>query len=393
MPIDRRDFLKAALACGGLSLGRAWAWQGGSEDTGRLLVIFLRGGLDGLFAFSPVADPQLALLRPTLTRAVLAQGVPLGDSGFAAHPSCTALAELFQAGELAFSPCAGTIDQSRSHFQAQDIFELGTGRTRGPSGFMSRAASELGEKHDAISFTSGIPLAFQGVAMPEIAPLESSSFNLPSGRLLEALRQAHAGEPTGEALEQAIATEATVASALADGSMERSAGRGAAAVSRFARMARNMARVLRHNPRLRLAFVDVAGFDTHADQEDLLARALASLGEGIVALRQELGASEWRKTRVLVCSEFGRTVRENGTGGTDHGHGGLLLLAGGAVRGGRMLSGFDGLGAAHLQEDRDLPVLLDWRDALSSTMQDCFNLSDTALDRIFPDRPRQRLES
>lgn len=391
MPMDRRVFIKAALAMGGLALGRAWALGNGDEGNGRLLVIFLRGGLDGLFAFSPVADPQLAVLRPTLARTVLSRGIPLGASGFSAHPACAPLAELFLEGELAFAPCAGTIDVSRSHFQAQDIFELGTGRTRGASGFMSRAASELGGAQDAISFTSAVPLAFQGEVMPEVAPLGTSSFNLPSGRFLEAIRQAHAGERTGMALEQAISTEAAIASARAEGGMEPASGRGAAAVSGFVKVARDMGRVLRRNPRFSLAFIDVGGVDTHADQESVLDQALSSLSEGIVTLRRELGTDEWQRTRVLVCSEFGRTVRENGTRGTDHGHGGLLLLAGGAVSGGRMLGDFNGLDDAHIQQERDLPVHLDWRDVLAGTMKDCFAFSEAALDRIVPDRPRQHL--
>ncbi|MBV2132964.1 DUF1501 domain-containing protein [Pseudomonas sp. MAP12] len=393
MAIDRRLFIKAVLAMGGLSLGGSWAWETRAEDSGRLIVIFLRGGLDGLFAFSPVADSQLASLRPTLARTVIERGIPLGSSGFAAHPACAPLAELFQTGELAFAPCAGSIDTSRSHFLAQDIFELGTGRTRGASGFMSRAASELGGAQDSISFTSAVPLAFRGTVMPEVAQFGTSRFNLPSGRFLEAIRQTHAGEPSGAALEQAIATEAAIAAALAEGAMERGADQGAAATSGFARVARNMAKVLRRNPRFSLAFVDIGGIDTHANQETILERALSSLSEGIVALRSELGSAEWQRTQVLVCSEFGRTVRENGTGGTDHGHGGLMLLAGGAVRGGRMLGGFDGLNDTRLNEGRDLPVSLDWRDVLGGALQASFALDEAALDRVFPGRPGRRLES
>lgn len=393
MAIDRRDFLKAALAVGGLSLCNAWAWGGQGDSAGRLVVIFLRGGLDGLFAFSPVADSRFATLRPSLSRRVLKEGVALGRSGFAAHPVCAPLAELFDSGELAFAPCAGSIDISRSHFLAQDIFELGTGATRGASGFLSRAASELGSTQDTISFTSEVPLVFRGAVIPEVAQFGTSRYKLPSGRFLEAMRQAHAGEPTGEALEQAISTEAAIVAALAEGGMERGADRGAAAAPAFARMARNMARVLRANPRFSLAFVDLGGVDTHANQQTLLERALTGLSEGIVAMRAELGDSEWRKTRVLVCSEFGRTVRENGTGGTDHGHGGLMLLAGGAVPGGRMLGSFHGLDDAQLNEKRDLPVSLDWRDVLASTMKDCFAMDDAALNRIFPGRPGQPLQS
>ncbi|MOA17051.1 hypothetical protein D3C78_1372930 [compost metagenome] len=154
-----------------------------------------------------------------------------------------------------------------------------------------------------------------------------------------------------------------------------------------------MGRVLRRNPRYSLAFVDVGGFDTHANQEPVLTRALTTLSEGILALRGELGDAEWRRTRILVSSEFGRTVRENGSRGTDHGHGGLLLLAGGAVRGGRLLGGFAGLDDAVLNQGRDLPVNLDWRDVLASAMKDSFGFSEEALDRVLPGRPRQHIET
>ncbi|MEF8701745.1 MAG: DUF1501 domain-containing protein [Candidatus Accumulibacter sp. UW26] len=391
---ERRRWLQAALAIGGLSVTHAWAVQGHSDPGGRLLFIFLRGGLDGLFAFSPVSDPRFAELRPSLAETVMTQGVALADTGFVAHPACTPLVELFRNGELSFAPCAGTVDVSRSHFQAQDLFELGSGRPHGPSGFMSRAANELGGRRGAISFTREIPLAFRGgQRLPEVSPLGGSGFRLPPGALLEAIRRSHGGERTGDALEQAIATEADITAALAEGGMEVAAARGAPAVSGFSRVARDMARVLRANPRFSLAFIDLGGFDTHANQAPVLARALASLSEGLVVLRNELGADEWRRTRVVVSSEFGRTVRENGTRGTDHGHGGLLLMAGGGLHGGRLLGGFDSLDDVRLNEARDLPVLLDWRDALASAMQDSLGLSPAALDRTLPGRPRRRSES
>lgn len=387
----RRDFMRrtlAGMALPVLPVTRALALQGPEAD-GRLIVLFLRGGLDGLFAFSPVADPALAEVRPQLSQTVLREGIALAGTGFAAHPSCRALADLYAAGELAFAPCAGTTDTSRSHFQAQDLFELGSGASHGSSGFMARAAEVLGARHGAISFTRDVPLAFRGGArMPEVAPLSGSGLRLPEGRVLDAIRAAHRGLPSGDALERAIATEAEIESSMG---MEPQAGRGAPGARAFQGMAANMGRLLRGNPRLTLVFADLGGMDTHANQEAGLARTLEGLGQGIAALRDALGAPEWRRTRIAVMSEFGRTVRENGTRGTDHGHGGLLLLAGGAIHGGRMLGDFKGLSDGALHEGRDLPVLLDWRAVLAACMRASYGVDDDGLARIFPGRPGGRV--
>lgn len=387
----RRTLLQGLLAFGGLTAGAGWTLAETAPATGRVLIVFLRGGLDGLFAFAPVADPRLAILRPTLASTVAAQGLPLGDTGFAAHPACAPLAELFHAGELSFAPCAGTVDNSRSHFQAQDVFELGSGKASGSTGFLARALAELGGRQGAVSFTQRIPLILQGgERMPEVAPL-LGGLRLPEGRWLAGIRSAHAGLRTGEALEQAITTQTDVSAALAEAGMEAFASKSAPAATGFVRLARDMGRVLRRSPRFGLAFVELGGFDTHANQEPALARTLAALSEGLMVLRAELGEVEWRRTRVLIGSEFGRTAKENGTRGTDHGHGGLLLVAGGTYPGGRLLGGFDGLSPAALHEGRDLPVRLDWRTALADCLQNGFSLSSDALDRIFPGRPRSAL--
>lgn len=385
----RRDWLRAGA--GLLLAGAGWRAQAleapaaGAE--GRFLLVFLRGGMDGLFAFAPVADPALASLRPTLSRAVREQGIALAGSGFSAHPSARPLAELHAARELLFCPAAGTTDASRSHFQAQDLFEIGSGASQGPTGFMARLGAELGAGRGAratVSFTRELPLAFAGAEpSPDVAPLTGAGLRLPSGRVLEALRRAHAGQPSGAALEQALATQADI-----DMAMDRDgAARGAPAAAGFAQVAPQLGRVLRANRRLAVAFVDVGGFDTHANQEGVLSRALASLSEGLAALKDALGGDEWARTRVVLMSEFGRTARENGTGGTDHGHGGLFVLAGGALGGGRMAGHFPGLGPAALHEGRDLPALADWRDLLGDTLGTTFGLSKAALGRVFPGRP------
>lgn len=387
--MDRREFIKLALA--GAALGpymrnaAAYETPSGSAN-GRLIVIFMRGALDGLFAISPVNDPALQALRPSLATAVLEKGIRLGQTGFAAHPSCEKLAGLFTAGELAFAPCAGTTDKSRSHFQAQDLFELGTGAIRGESGFMARAAEVLGGSWTAISFTQEIPLSFHGMAMPpEVAPLSGSGLKIPPGRLRDAILRAHHGSRTGDDLDQAIATETEIESSMG---MEAAAARGAAGVNGFPKTAGQMGRMLKANPRLSLAFMDLGGFDTHVAEENTLTNSLENFSEGLVALKESLGPEEWRRTRVVVMSEFGRTARENGTHGTDHGHGGLALLAGGNISGAKMIGDFHGLADNALNDGRDLPVLVDWRDLLAQAMRASYGFSDRNLDRVFPARPR-----
>lgn len=390
--LTRKQFLGWSASGLALPVLGAWAAEGPGSSDGRLIVVFLRGGLDGLFAVCPVSDPRLAELRPTLSRSVVDEGIRLGGSGFAAPPAFKAAAELYAASELAFAPCAGTTDASRSHFQAQDLFELGTGATHGSTGFMARAADMLARGRGAISFTREVPLVFQGGEnVPQVAPLSGSGLKLPPSRLLDAVRSAHRGQRTGDALEQAIATEAEIESAMTT-AMEVQASRGAPGAGTFSRVAATLAQVLRNNTRLALAFLDLGGFDTHANQEAVLTRGLGDLGAGLLTLKSALGEREWRRTRVVVMSEFGRTARENGTRGTDHGHGGLMLLAGGGVRGGRMIGDFAGLDEFRLNERRDLPVLVDWRSVLAACMGDALGLNSTALDRIFPGRPGQRLD-
>lgn len=252
---------------------------------------------------------------------------------------------------------------------------------------MARLSNVLGVERagrGAISFTREIPLVFSGADNPpEVAPLSGSGLKIPEGRVLDAIRNAHAGLATGEAIDQALATQAGIEASM---DME-GAARGAAAAAGFPKLAGHLGRILRANRRLAVAFVDIGGFDTHAGEEASLSRALQNVSAGLLALKQSLGADEWPRTRVAVMSEFGRTVKENGTLGTDHGRGGLFLLAGGSIGGGRMAGQFPGLAPAALNEGRDLRVLADWRALLSDSLGSTFGISGRGLDQVFPGRP------
>lgn len=383
--LSRRQFLLASAA----SLWLAGVPPGAraSQTGGRLILVFLRGGLDGLFVFSPNSDPRLPSLRPQLAQRVLEEGIPLVGTGFSAHPAARPLAQLFEERQLAFAPSFGSTDRSRSHFQAQDIFELGTGASRGNSGLLARASDWLGKRRGGISFTGNLPLSFQGARdLPGIAPPGSGNLTLKDDRTLAAIRAMHAQLPTGAALEQALQTQNEIEAAMTKG-MDPKAARNAAGVVGFPEAARIMARVLRENPHLALAFLDLGGFDTHAAQESTLNRNLELLAGGLLNLREDLGEQEWRRTQVLVCTEFGRTVRENGTQGTDHGHGSLALLLGGAIDGGRQIGDFGGLADSELNENRDLPTRVDWRSLLGRALHDTLGIGQAELQKILPGMP------
>ncbi len=382
----RRVWLQAAGALGAsLFLPGVQAIENTRQPDGRFILVFLRGGLDGLFAFAPTADPLLTSLRPTLAKETLSHGIALGKTGFAAHPACQTLADLFASKELSFAPCAGTTDRSRSHFQAQDLFELGNGNSHGSNGLLARAADVRRNESRVISFTNNLPLILQGASQtPEVAPLSGSGLKMRQDRALDAIRAMHDKQSSGAAIEQAISTQSDIESAMG---MDAKAGRGAAQINGFPKAAETMARMLRNNPKLSMAFIDMGNFDTHAGQEGSLSRSLPFLGQGLLALREGLGEAEWKRTQVLVCTEFGRTVRENGTQGTDHGHGSLALLVGGAINGGRQIGGFGGLGNSALNEGRDLPVSVDWRSLIGRSLRDTQGFDLATLQKIMPGLP------
>lgn len=381
---SRRRLLQAGLSfAAGAALPAAFAVESSTSRDGRMVIVFLRGGLDGLFAFAPVADPNLPSMRPGLSREVLASGITLGRSGFAAHPACRPLAELYAARELAFAPCFGTTDRSRSHFQAQDLFELGNGRTQGRQGFLARAGEATGGRVRSIGFSASQPLALQG-GDAELMPLIGSGLQMRQDRSLDAIRAMHGAQASGKAIDQALASQAELDRVTG---MDPKAARGAAGVNGFPKAAATMARILKEQPRLGMAFIDLGGFDTHAEQGPALSRSLPLLTEGLLALRDGLGPGEWRRTQVLVCTEFGRTARENGTRGTDHGHGGLALLLGGTIAGGRQIGDFPGLAESRLNESRDLPVTVDWRSLLGRSLKETQGFDMATLQRVLPGIP------
>jgi uncharacterized protein (DUF1501 family) len=375
--------------------GRLFAAPAGGA---RFLLIFLRGAYDAANLLVPVSSdfyyasrPTIAVARPNPADANAASPIN-GDWGL--HPALKdSLLPLYAKGEIAFVPFAGADDLSRSHFETQDTIELGQGERRTGaygSGFMSRLAQNLAGVRP-IAFTDQLPLTFRGGA-----PTANMSVNV-SGkpgiddRQARLIQDMYAGQALAGAVKEGFEVRDEVYRSLS-GEMA-AANRGAASPKGFELSARRIARLMKTD--FNLGFVDVGGWDTHVNQgggTGYLAGRLGELGRGLSAYAQELGPDEWRKSVVVVVSEFGRTFRENGAKGTDHGHGSVYWILGGGIRGGRVLGRQVSVAEATLNQNRDYPVLNEYRSLLGGVFKETLGLSDGDVARVFPGVSSMRLD-
>lgn len=401
--MDRRLFLQATTLTSGLvlPLGRmAWAARNSTPaGTGKLIVIMLRGAVDGLNVVVPYGDANYARLRPGigLGRPGADAGVIDLDGFFGLHPALADLQPLWSAKKLAFVHASGSPDPTRSHFDAQDYLESGTpGRKSTPDGWLNRLAAML---PGIAGPTRAISI---GPAASRILAGRVSSTNLaagPAGTQRDLLDRPEVGDAfaalyrnssrLAQAYEDARVSHREIMAAAQEESMI--ADGGAPLPNGFPADAARLAGLMRRDPNIDLAFMALGGWDTHAGQgaaKGQLANRLAPLGRGLSILARELGPV-FDHTTILVMSEFGRTARENGNGGTDHGHGNVMWLLGGRVAGGRVHGDWPGLEASALHEGRDLAVTTDFRNVLMQVCQQ-LSLKDATLDGLFPGMPAQR---
>jgi uncharacterized protein (DUF1501 family) len=371
--MKRRDFLQAGLALSlfpGINLYAA-------ESKPKFLLVFLRGGYDAANVLVPrssgfyyEARPSIALPRESLLEI---------DADWGLHPALKDVHALYRKGEAAFVPFAGTEDLSRSHFETQDSIESG-GNGDFRSGFMNRLASELKDEK-AISFTDQLPLVFRGEAKVANAALRFAGRSGVDARQSDLIAQMYKGTPLAANVNEGFAVRDEM---MRDAGAEMvAASRNAVTARAFETQARRVARLMKAG--YSLGFIDVGGWDTHVGEggaSGQLATRLEALGGGLAALAEELGPA-WRETTVALISEFGRTFRENGNRGTDHGHGTVYWLLGGALRGGvrgRQVS----LSEKTLFQDRDYPVLNEYRALLGGVFARLYGLSSARLERVFP---------
>jgi uncharacterized protein (DUF1501 family) len=385
--MDRRQLLIAAAAAApGLVAGRVWAAPNADH---RLLVVFLRGAYDAANVVIPTGSDFYYQSRPTLkiskpNAADPNAALPL-DGDWSLHPALKdSLYPLWQKRQIAFVPFAGTDDLSRSHFETQDAIELGQplqGSRNYGSGFMSRLYGQLSGARP-ISFTDQLPLTFRGgEPIPNIG---INNVGKPSvdDRQAKLIEEMYHGQALGRSVSEGFTVRDEVYRSISSEMV--AANRSAVSPKGFELSARRIGRLMKTD--YTLGFVDVGGWDTHVNQggaTGYLAGRLGELGRGLAGFADELGPDAWNRTTVIVVSEFGRTFRENGDKGTDHGHGSVYWVLGGGVKGGRIVGEQVPVTQASLNQNRDYPVLTDYRALIGGVVEKAYGLSGDRLDKVF----------
>ncbi|MDU9002271.1 DUF1501 domain-containing protein [Sedimentitalea todarodis] len=337
----------------------------------RLVVIVLRGGMDGLDVVQPYGAPEFAALRANLTSGVNNGALDL-DGFFALNPALAPLMPLWHREELGFVHAVSTpYRDKRSHFDGQDLLEAGTPTLSGArDGWLNRMLGQLPgvEPRTAFAIGHGEMKLLEGpVAVADWAPDADLEISPQAMQLAELVMQ---DDPAFHA-------------ALSEAMMLTGSGGGAGRGKPHVKVAAFAAEQLRGDTRV--ASFSINGWDTHRQQGRNLNRALERLSDTILTLQSGLGPEAWGKTAIVAMTEFGRTVRINGTGGTDHGTGSAMVLAGGAIRGGRVLGDWPGLEEADLYDRRDLMPTGDVRAPVAWLMRGLAGLDRGSLQRVvFP---------
>jgi uncharacterized protein (DUF1501 family) len=368
--------------------------QNPAASHGRLVVFMLRGALDGLSLVAPYGDPNYYQLRSNI--AIARPNQPDGllelNSLFGLHPAAQGLMPFWEKKQLAFIHASGSPDPTRSHFDAQDYMESATpGRKTTPDGWLNRLAASLeadSERLRAVNLGPTMPRIFAGsasVASLALGNAATTKGALERPELAAALHELYSGtDKLSIAVREAAATRREIMTNLA--SDDPKADIGSLSLNGLALDTQRLGQLMARDTRVRLAFVPVGGWDTHANQgngKGQLANRLKLLTESLEALIRGLGDS-FNQTTILVMSEFGRTVRQNGTGGTDHGHGNVAWLMGGRVNGGNVLGRWPGLDSSALHEGRDLAITTDFRNIIATIGEQSFGLSDRKLSSLIP---------
>ena len=394
--MQRRQFLGLGaalpLAC---HLGRGLAAPLQTSSP-RFLLVFLRGAYDCNSLLVPThsdfyyqARPTIAIARPGAANAAL----PL-DSNWGLHPALqTSLLPLYAQGQACFVPFAGSNDLSRSHFETQDSIELGQPLEGGrsfQSGFMNRLAQLLqqdrGRGTTPMAFTAQLPLCMRGNAQVANMALASVRKSAVDGNRSQIIASMYQGSTLDASVREGFAVQSAVQRSVQE-EMD-GAGRDAISARGFGLVAQRMAHLMREQ--FDLGFVDVGGWDTHVNQGGAsgnLANRLGELSRGLASFAEAMGPETWRHTMVAVISEFGRTFRENGNRGTDHGHGTAYWFLGGglsAQAGGRVVGEQIEVSEKALFQNRDYPVLNEYRSVLGSLFARMYGLSGQQLQQIFP---------
>ena len=356
----------------------------------RLVVIFLRGGVDGLNIVAPHQDADYYESRPTVAIPYPKDknGAIDLDGFFGLHPKLEDLMPLWNNKSLAFIHASGLPLIERSHFQAQDYIENGTPGIKSTSdGWMNRLLAELPQKRpiQALNVGGTTPYILKGqMEIATLKPGKNSARPIITDRtdINQAFGDLYSGkDDLSKAYQNGTKSRMAVLAELNQEMM--SSSRGANNVNAFVDDAAEVAKLMVGNTKTQLAFMEVGGWDTHINQNSIHDRLLPNLGRGLATLVKGLEPI-YSDTTIVVMSEFGRTVKENGNKGTDHGSGGVMWILGGKVSGQKVYGKWLGLQESVLRQQRDLPVTTDFRQPIASILQNRLGLSKDSLSRVFP---------
>ena len=404
-PIHRRNFIetlgltgvgvllspllihKRVLAYTGLQKTNQASSSLGKSSPKTFVLIIQRGAMDGLSLLPAISDPHYLALRPNIgLKPGQGSDSPLSvDGQFGLHPAMTALKPFWDEKTLAFIQQAGSPDSTRSHFDAQDFLESGTpGRKTTTDGFLNRAlqALEPSSMRNAlrgVAMQPSMPRALQGrTAALSMGALRD--FNLNSGEGFESMYSQAADRIFRGAGQEAFESLRSVA----DLSKANNKDDEHYPKTQIAKRLRDIASLIKANLGVQIAVTDIGGWDTHIYQgaaHGQLADRFKELSEALAAFARDLGP-KFSDVCVACTTEFGRTVKENGTRGTDHGHGSVMTILGGSVQGGKVYGKWKGLAKSELFEGRDLPVTTDYRDVFSELFARHLGMKDLA--NVFP---------
>ncbi len=404
---SRRSALRAMVsAAGAWAACGAWGQTQRAVGDGRLVVVFLRGAYDGLSALVPHGDSNYYNLRPNIAIARpdgSAQTALALDAQFGLHPVLAPLLPFWKQGVLAALPATGSPATTRSHFDAQHQWEIGIpGKSGNAPGWLNTLAGfhtpgdGAGRRTVAIGVGEANPQILSGTAAVQLVPRGQAATRqgaVGDERTRDAVMRLYSGQ---DALSQAfragadsrVQTAQMLSAEMAAPSMDSremiAANNGAGSPQGLLLDAQHLGTLMRQDRRMRLGFLSAGGWDTHANQGAVagqLANNLGNLAAALVQLRRDFAQAN---DVVLVCSEFGRTSAENGTRGTDHGHGNTMWIMGNRVNGGRVHGAWSGLAQANLHEGRDLPVHHDFRAVFAQVLRSAQGLGSNEIDAVFP---------
>lgn len=365
--MNRRDF----LAFGGASLllmsQPLLAMTNKGSKPKKLVWVVLRGALDSLHTLVPTFDPHLQEHRAGLLKDIKKPLLPLAN-GYALHPALEGFNQLYKQGQLTPIAAVSSGYESRSHFDGQDFLESGTGDLNLDSGWLARASNAAEQKSVAIS--KALPISVRGGQ--DTSTWYPSKLKAQDRDTYDAILNMYQESPEyfdllNKGLEQREGMDS-------DGNKRKGS---------FTELAKACGNLMQADASLNAGMLELNGWDTHNRQEARLNAKLTELDQGIIALQQELGEA-WQDTLVVISTEFGRTVRENGTKGTDHGTASVMFLAGGAVNGGQILGTWPGLASEQLFQNRDLMPTSHTFDWISTALAQHWQLSSQQLQSVFP---------